>query len=339
MRRFSPWSTRRTASTWTGIGTRPSVGAPYDIEHRIVVGDRIKWVCEKAELEFDGQGNLSGGFGTTQDITAKKQADEALAAAKTAAEAANVAKSQFLANMSHELRTPDERHPRHDRPGPGRAASSHRARLLADSQGVGRPAPGTPERDSRLLPHRGRTASSWSRSPSVSRKTVEQVVKTLGVRAYEKGLEMVYELPDDLPHTVVGDPLRLRQVLTNLVGNAVKFTRKGEVVVRVVVDHRTAESVSLKFSVSDTGIGLAPEDRDRIFSPFTQAEPSTGRRLRRYGSGLGHLPETGSLHGRPNMGGERAGAGQHLLLYGHAAYCRAAGRPGRGDSARPRCVL
>ena len=122
-------------------------------------------------------------------------------------------------------------------------------------------------------------------TPFRLRKTVEQVIKTLGVRAYEKGLELVYQVADELPDALVGDPLRLRQVLMNLVNNAIKFTPKGEVVVQVAVEQRTAEAVSLRFSVSDTGIGIAPEKLEKIFAPFTQADSSTSRRFG--GTGLG----------------------------------------------------
>jgi CheY-like chemotaxis protein len=125
---------------------------------------------------------------------------------------------------------------------------------------------------------------------------VEQVVKTLGGRAYEKGLELACEMRDELPNNVVGDPLRLRQVLMNLVNNAIKFTPKGEVIVSAAVvdrklrmegpeSHDPVSTVTLHFAVADTGIGIAPENLDKIFSPFTQADASTTRQFG--GTGLG----------------------------------------------------
>ena len=113
---------------------------------------------------------------------------------------------------------------------------------------------------------------------------MEQVVKTLGVRADEKGLELVHDL-GDVPNRLIGDPLRLRQVLVNLIGNAIKFTPKGEVVVSAAVQSKEPAGVVLEFAVSDTGIGIAPEDQERIFAPFTQADASTTRQYG--GTGLG----------------------------------------------------
>jgi two-component system sensor histidine kinase/response regulator len=259
-------------------------GEPYDIEHRIVVGDQIKWVRERATLEFDPQGTLLGGFGTTQDSTAKKHAEEALSRAKAAAEAANVAKSQFLASMSHELRTPMN------------------AILGMTDLALGQQLPSTvrdylqtSKESADLLLELLNEILDFSRieagqfelesRPFGPRKAVEQVIKTLGVRAYEKRLELVHQVADGLPDVVVGDSLRLRQVLMNLVSNAIKFTPKGEVVVQAAVEQRTAEAVSLRFSVSDTGIGIAPEKVEKIFAPFTQADSSTTRRFG--GTGLG----------------------------------------------------
>jgi CheY-like chemotaxis protein len=122
-------------------------------------------------------------------------------------------------------------------------------------------------------------------APFSLRQTVEQVVRTLRVRADEKGLSLACVLADDFPNLLVGDPLRLQQVLMNLVGNALKFTSEGRVTVRAGVEGRAAGKTTLKFSIADTGIGIAPEYQERIFAPFTQADASTTRRYG--GSGLG----------------------------------------------------
>src|SRR5208337_4290839 len=114
---------------------------------------------------------------------------------------------------------------------------------------------------------------------------VEGVMETLAVRANEKNLKLALRiLPDVTPH-LVGDPLRLRQVLINLVGNAIKFTEEGEVTLTVASDPDAQEPGSLRFSVADTGIGIPPDKLELIFQSFTQAESSTSRRYG--GSGLG----------------------------------------------------
>ena len=110
------------------------------------------------------------------------------------------------------------------------------------------------------------------------------MVKTLGVRACEKGLELLCDL-GNVPTRLVGDPLRLRQVLVNLVGNAVKFTAKGTVIVSAAVEASEGENIVLQFAVADTGIGISPGDQERIFAPFTQADASTTRQYG--GTGLG----------------------------------------------------
>ena len=259
-------------------------GEPYDLEHRIVGGDTVKWVRERAELEFDSQGVLLGGFGTTQDITERKRAEEDLRAAQVAAEAANQAKTQFLASMSHELRTPMN------------AILGMTGLALEEplSDRV-RDCLQTAKESGELLLHLLGEVLDLSRieadhveleaSPFSPRLAVEQVMRSLQLRADEKGLWLVCQLAEDLPSLLVGDPLRLRQVLMNLVGNAIKFTPQGQVVVSVRVQGLTAEAVSLTFSVADTGIGIAPEQQERIFAPFVQADASTTRRYG--GSGLG----------------------------------------------------
>ena len=117
------------------------------------------------------------------------------------------------------------------------------------------------------------------------RETVGDAAKVLALRASEKGIELAVDIAANAPDALVGDPGRLRQVLLNVLGNAVKFTSKGEVVLEVSMGRPTADKAALLFSVRDTGIGIDPEKLDQIFQPFTQADSSTTRRYG--GTGLG----------------------------------------------------
>ncbi|MEO8806259.1 MAG: response regulator, partial [Burkholderiaceae bacterium] len=124
---------------------------------------------------------------------------------------------------------------------------------------------------------------------------LDQLASLLGMRAEEKGLELLFALPADLPKALVGDPSRLGQILLNLGNNAVKFTERGDVTVAISQAAREADRVTLRFEVRDTGIGLAADARDRLFQPFTQADASTSRRYGGTGLGLAicrHLVET-----------------------------------------------
>jgi signal transduction histidine kinase len=203
---------------------------------------------------------------------------------RIAAEAASVAKTQFLANMSHELRTPMN------------------AILGMTDLALGEPLPPTVRdyletaRESAgllleflndILDLSRLEAGRFDLESTVfsMHKAVEQVVKTLRVRAREKGLGLICDLPSRVPDLLIGDPLRFRQILLNLVDNAIKFTHSGRVTVKADILDLTEEMATLSFSVSDTGIGIAPEDQSRIFLAFTQADASTTRTYG--GSGLG----------------------------------------------------
>jgi len=209
-----------------------------------------------------------------------------------AAEAANVAKDEFLANISHELRTPmaailgmNELALRSDLTAPVRNYL----------QTVKTSAEDLMQLLNQLLDVSRLAASKVTLEASTFdlRTTVEQTLRALATQASGKGLELVCDLQEDLPHWLVGDPLRLRQVLTNLIGNAIKFTEQGEIVVRVTreppapADAGRAAGLEtiLHFTVSDTGIGVAPHDQERIFASFIQADASTTRQFG--GSGLG----------------------------------------------------
>jgi len=259
-------------------------GEPYEIEHRIVVGDEVKWVREWAELEVDPQGKLLGGFGTTQDITANKQVEEALAAAKAAAEAASEAKSRFLANVSHELRTPMNAIL-------GMIDLALRRNIDATAKEFLHTARESADLLLALLNDLLDSAKIESgrldleAAPFSLRRVLEQTTQVLAVRASEKGIAFSCRIPPDVPDALVGDQVRLRQILLNLAGNGIKFTERGEVTVSVRAESRGAGEACLEFVVQDTGIGIPPSELDRLFRPFAQADPSTTRRFG--GTGLG----------------------------------------------------
>ncbi|WP_144057370.1 PAS domain-containing hybrid sensor histidine kinase/response regulator [Novipirellula maiorica] len=242
------------------------------------------WVECKLIPVNDDNGKLSRWIVIESDVTRRRQTEEALVAAKKSAEASSRSKSEFLANMSHEIRTPlnailgmtelalttELSREQRDYIQTVKTSADALLDLLNDVLDITKIEAGKmeiEEVDFNLA------------------EVVRETTKALAVRAHEKGLELAVHMPMTIPHELSGDPTRIRQVLFNLIGNAIKFTSAGEIVVDVQEQWQTEDEVCMQFSVSDTGIGIPKQRLQKIFDAFTQVDSSMARRFG--GSGLG----------------------------------------------------
>jgi two-component system, sensor histidine kinase and response regulator len=259
--------------------------ALLDLEENVTRANGTRAIVSTSKVPLrSAEGQVVGLVGIYADITERKRAEEELRHAKEAAETANRAKSDFLANMSHEIRTPmngilgmtdlaldteltaDQR----DYLEMVKVSADALLTVINDVLDFSKIEAGRLELDPR---------------PFNLREHLAQSLKPLALRAHQKGLELTCEIGADVPGVVVADGARLRQVVINLIGNAIKFTKQGEVGIKVAVESKAEDEVSLHFTVHDTGIGVAPEKQRVIFEAFSQADSSMAREYG--GTGLG----------------------------------------------------
>ncbi|HEV3416660.1 MAG TPA: response regulator, partial [Pirellulales bacterium] len=271
-------------------------GTVEGFESEIYRRDRsIIWISECARAVRDESGDLLYYEGTVEDINKRKEAEE-LERQKEAAELASRAKSEFLANMSHEIRTPlngvigmlellsgtnlDTRQQRYARI--ARSSADSLLSLINDILDFSKIEAGKLELD---------------HTDFDLHQLVEDMSEIFAQRAEDKKLELACHVRHDVPAAVRGDPDRLRQVLVNLTNNAIKFTERGEVVIRVSLETETPGDAVVRIEVSDTGIGIPPDRMNRLFKTFSQVDASTTRRYGGTGLGLAVCKQLVELQG------------------------------------------
>lgn len=260
-------------------------GIAYDIDHRIVLPDetaRFIHCIGKAVIAPDGI--IIGIKGISHEITRQKQTEEQLIKAKELAEHSVKLKEQFLANMSHEIRTPLN----------GIVGMSHLLSKTALNQeqkqfmeAIKFSADNLMVIINDILDLAKIEAGKMhiEEAPLFVRQIVKNVAGIFGIKTAEKRIQLDIDIDDMVPESLLGDPVRLNQILLNLVGNAVKFTEEGFVKIKVKIDNEWQDQVLLKFDIIDTGIGIPEDKLDYIFEIFTQATNETTRKFG--GTGLG----------------------------------------------------
>ena len=305
---------------------------PYDVEYRLLKKDgKYCWFRARAKGEWDEQGNPIRLAGSITDIQAQKEAESSLRstladlADATAiansmaaeAEAASVAKSEFLANMSHEIRTP-------------MTAILGYSEILLGDEGLDNATPEqveclqTIKRNGEYLLTIINDILDLSKIEAgqmqveaidtSTQETVEHVLSLMEVRAKAKNLKLQAKWQGDIPEVFACDPVRLRQCLINLVGNAIKFTEHGSVSICASIDSSNAENPLVKFEVVDTGIGLADWQMDRLFQAFSQADTSTTRKFGGTGLGLTISKRLAELMGGDITVASKEGEGSTFTL-------------------------
>ncbi|MBF0101916.1 MAG: transporter substrate-binding domain-containing protein [Desulfobacterales bacterium] len=257
----------------------------YMMEKRYFHKDgQIIWVLLAVSLVKNHDGMPLYFISQVENITDRKQFEEELKRAKQVAEAANIAKSEFIANMSHEIRTPMN-------------AIVNMSRLLlttvlnSEQSAYAR----ILQASSDILLALINDILDFSKIEAGKidlecvafdlSKTIEEVFHIQGLKADEKGLRLIKQIEDNVHVYLKGDPIRLRQILLNLVNNAIKFTPKGEIQLQVTLEKQTETHATIRFAVSDTGIGISQHHVDRLFKSFSQADSSINRKFG--GTGLG----------------------------------------------------
>jgi two-component system sensor histidine kinase/response regulator len=274
-------------------------------------GDRLRFVQSTWVVERDASGKTARLIGITRDMTAHHDAEEELRAAKQAADDANRAKSSFLANMSHEIRTPMNGVIGMTGLLMGTELNDQQRRCAEAIRSSG---------ESLLALINDILDFSKIEASKLDLETLDFDLRSLlgdfaaplAVRAEEKGLKFTWAVEPEVPHQLRGDPGRLRQILTNLAGNAIKFTERGQISVRASLMLDTATDAVVRFTVCDTGIGISPEKQSRLFKRFAQGDSSTTRRHGGTGLGLAISKQLTELMGGEIGVSSRAGAGSEF---------------------------